>query len=46
MRPALKGQCFCDATEIIKNETEELKRTSKIAFRNVSYIFKVAGIVP
>jgi hypothetical protein len=26
LRPALKGQCFYDAIEIIKNATEELKR--------------------
>ena len=26
LKLALKGQCFCDATGIIKNATEELKR--------------------
>jgi len=27
--PALKGRRFCDATDIIKNATEELKRLSQ-----------------
>ena len=26
LKSALKGLCFCDATDIIKNATEELKR--------------------
>jgi transposase len=26
LKPSLKGQCFCEATGIIKNATEELKR--------------------
>jgi hypothetical protein len=36
LKLALKGQCICDATDIIKNTTEELKRLSKMASRNVS----------
>ena len=43
LRPSLNGQCFCDVTGIIKNATEELKRLSKNASRNVSYNFTVAG---
>jgi len=34
--------CFCDATGIIKNETEELKRLSQKSSRNVSNPFTVA----
>jgi hypothetical protein len=30
---ALKGQRFCDVTEIIKNATEELKRLSQNGFQ-------------
>jgi hypothetical protein len=41
LKPALKGQCFCDVTEIIKNAMEELKRLSKNASMNVSYTFTV-----
>jgi hypothetical protein len=29
LKPALKARGFCDATDIIKNVTEELKRLSK-----------------
>jgi hypothetical protein len=43
LKSALKGQCFCDATDIIKNAMEELKRLSKLAFKNVFNIYIVAG---
>ena len=33
LRSALKGWLFCDATDIIKNTTEELKRLSQNGFR-------------
>jgi hypothetical protein len=26
LKSAFEGRCFCDATEIIKNATDELKR--------------------
>jgi transposase len=29
LKSALKGRCFCDVTDIIKNAMEELKRLSK-----------------
>jgi len=29
-----KGRCSCDATDIIKNATEELKRLSSLASKN------------
>ena len=32
LKSALNGQLFCDATDIIKNATEELKRLSHIGF--------------
>jgi hypothetical protein len=32
LKSALKGQRFCDATDIIKNATEELKRLSQSSF--------------
>jgi hypothetical protein len=31
-KSALQGQSFCDATNIIKNATEELKRLSQNGF--------------
>jgi hypothetical protein len=33
MKSALKGRRFCDATDIIKNATEELKRLSHNGFQ-------------
>jgi len=33
LKSALKGRRFCDATEIIKNATEELKRLSQNGFQ-------------
>jgi hypothetical protein len=33
LRSASKGQRFCDATDIIKNATEELKRLSQNGFQ-------------
>jgi len=35
LKSALKGRCFSDATDIIKNATEELKRLSKMASKNI-----------
>jgi hypothetical protein len=35
MKSVLKGARFCDASDIIKNATEELKRFSQMASRNV-----------
>jgi len=43
LKSALKVQHFYDATDIIKNMTEELKRLSQMASRNVSNTFTVAG---
>ena len=43
LKSALKGRRFCDATYIIKNAMEELKRLSKVASRNVSNTFTVSG---
>ena len=40
LKSALKGRHFRDATDIIKNATEELKRVSQ---KNVSNTFTVAG---
>jgi transposase len=42
LKSALKVQHFY-ATDIIKNMTEELKRLSQMASRNVSSTFTVAG---
>ena len=42
LKSALKGRRFGDATDNIKNATEELKRLSTKASRNVSNTFKVA----
>ena len=40
LKSALKGRRFCEATKIIKNATEELKRVFyKIARRNISSAF-------
>jgi len=33
LKSAMKGQCFCDANDIIKNATEELKRFSQNGFQ-------------
>jgi hypothetical protein len=33
LKSALKGQNFCDATDVIKNATEELKRLLQISFQ-------------
>jgi hypothetical protein len=33
MKSSLKGRHFCDATDIIKNATEELKRFSRDSFQ-------------
>jgi transposase len=33
LRSALKGWCFCDATDIIKNATIQLKRLSQNGFQ-------------
>jgi hypothetical protein len=35
MKSVLKGARFFDATDIIKNGTEEMKRHSQMASRNV-----------
>ena len=40
----LKGRRFCDATIIIKNATEELKRPPQNGFQNVFNTFTVAGV--
>jgi hypothetical protein len=32
-KSALKGRCFCDATHIIKNAKDELKRLSQCGFQ-------------
>ena len=42
-KSALKGWRFCDATDIIKNETGELKNLSQNGFQDVSNIFTVDG---
>ena len=33
LKSALQGRCFCDATDIIKNATEELKKISQNGFQ-------------
>jgi len=33
MKSALNGRCFCDANDIIKNATKELKRLSQNYFQ-------------
>jgi len=33
LKSTLKGQCFCDATDIIKNVMEELKRLPQNGFQ-------------
>jgi hypothetical protein len=43
LKSAMKGRCFCHATDIIKNATKELKRLSKTASKNVFNINKFAG---
>ena len=32
-KSALKGQCFCDGSDIVKNATEELKKLSQNGFQ-------------
>ena len=39
MKSALKGWRFCDANDIIKNATEELKRLSQNGFKAQFQIF-------
>jgi hypothetical protein len=34
LKSGMRGRNFCDATDIIKNATEELKRLSKIDFQD------------
>jgi hypothetical protein len=43
LKSAWKGQRLCDTTDITKNATEELKRLSKMASRNISNTFTGAG---
>ena len=43
LNSAVKWQRFCDAADIIKNATEELKCFQTMASRNFVNIFKVAG---
>jgi hypothetical protein len=33
LKSALKGRCFCDSNDIIRNATEELKRLSQTGFQ-------------
>jgi hypothetical protein len=42
LKSALKGRCFCVATDIYKNATKELKRLHYLASRNVSETSRVA----
>jgi len=42
LRSALKRRRFCNATDIIKNVTEEPKRLSQMVSENVSNSFTVA----
>jgi hypothetical protein len=42
LRSALKERRFCNATDIIKNATEELKSFSQMVSENVSNTFTVA----
>ena len=39
LKSALKGQRFCDATDIIKNATEELNRLSQNGFQECFQLF-------
>jgi hypothetical protein len=43
LKSALKGRRFCDAIDIVKNATEELKSLSRMASRNDYSTFTVAG---
>jgi hypothetical protein len=43
LNSALKGRRFCDATDVVKNEKEELKRLSQNGFQNVSNKLTVTG---
>jgi len=43
LKSALKGRRFCDATDIIKNATEELKSFSKNGFQECFKQLKVSG---
>jgi hypothetical protein len=42
LKSALKERRICDATDIIKRSTEELKKLYEMPSRNVSNTFKVA----
>jgi hypothetical protein len=43
LKSELQGRRFCDATDTIKNATEELKRLSQNDFQDVSNTSKNAG---
>ena len=43
LKAALKGQCFCDAADIMKNTRQSRKVFHKMASRNVSNISTVTG---
>jgi hypothetical protein len=43
LKSVLKGRRFCDASDIIKNATEELKSLSQMVSGNVSNTFTDAG---
>jgi hypothetical protein len=43
LKSALKAWCFCDATDIIKNATDELKRLSQNGFQGCFQTFTVTG---
>jgi hypothetical protein len=43
LKSKLNGRRFCDAADIIKNATEDLKRLSKMVSRNVYNTFAVTG---
>jgi hypothetical protein len=45
LKSTLKGRRFCDANNIIKNATEELKSLYKMVSMNVAHTFTVAGII-
>jgi len=42
LKSALKERRICDATDVIKNPTKNLKSISRNGFRNVSNTFTVA----
>jgi len=43
MKSALQGRLFCEATDIIKNEKEELKRLSQYGIQECFQQFSEAG---